>query len=99
MYVLLAYRDDNQSKGLAYLMSRGTVNNYIQRYMAEYPENSWEQLKSLVECEICWSKWLHHALTMLHKARQVKDESVQVYAERLYPLANDTFAKVDKVVV
>ena len=41
----------------------------------------------------------HHAFTMLHKARQTKSETVQVYAERLYPLANDAFAKVDKGVV
>ena len=41
----------------------------------------------------------HHAFTMLHKARQVKYESVQVYAERLYALANDAFAKADKAVV
>ena len=36
---------------------------------------------------------------MLHKARQVKNESVQVYAQRLYALANDAFTKVDKAVV
>ena len=35
---------------------------------------------------------------MLCKARQVKHESVQVYAERLYALANDSFAKVGKAV-
>ena len=36
---------------------------------------------------------------MLHEARQTKSESVHVYAERLYALANDAFAKVDKGVV
>ena len=36
---------------------------------------------------------------MLHKARQVKNEPVQVYAERLYALTNDAFTKVDKAVV
>ena len=36
---------------------------------------------------------------MLCKARQTKSETVQVYAERLYALANDAFAKVDKGVV
>ena len=38
----------------------------------------------------------HHGFTMLHKARQTRSETVQVYAERLYALANDAFAKVDK---
>ena len=37
--------------------------------------------------------------TMLCKARQVKHESVQVYAERLCDLVNDAFTKVDKAVV
>ena len=36
---------------------------------------------------------------MVHKARQIKNESVQVYAERLHVLANDAFVKVDKAVV
>ena len=40
-----------------------------------------------------------HAITMLCKAKAIKNESVQVYAERLYTLANDTFVKVDKAVV
>ena len=41
----------------------------------------------------------HHAFTMLCKARQVKHESVQVYAERLYAFANVAFAKVDEALV
>ena len=36
---------------------------------------------------------------MLQKARQVKPESIQVYTERLYSLANDAFTKVDIAVV
>ena len=36
---------------------------------------------------------------MLCKVRQAKHESVQVYAEQLSALANDTFTKVDKAVV
>ena len=36
---------------------------------------------------------------MLHKARQVNHESVQVYGERLYALANGAFTKGDKAVV
>ena len=42
---------------------------------------------------------LHHAFTMFHKGRQVKNESVQFYKEILYALANDAFTKVDKAVV
>ena len=38
-------------------------------------------------------------ITMLHKASQVKNKSVQVDAERLYAFTNDAFAKVDKAVL
>ena len=67
--------------------------------MAEYPENSWEQLKSDLNVKCVEVNDPHYAFTMLHKARQVKHESVQVYAERLYSLANDAFTTVDKAVV
>ena len=41
-YVLLQGGDGNQSKRLAYKTSMGSVSDDIQRYMVEYPGNSWE---------------------------------------------------------
>ena len=38
--MLLSGGYDNQSKRLDYQTSRGAVSDYIQRYIAEYPENS-----------------------------------------------------------
>ena len=64
-----------------------------------YPENSWEQLKSELNVRFAEVNDSHHAFTMFSKARQVQNESVQLYAERLYALTNDAFAKVDKAVV
>ena len=77
----------------------GAVSDYIQRCMAEYPENSWEQLKSELNVRYAEVNDSIHAFTMLCKARQVKHGSVQAYAERLYALANHAFTKVDKAVV
>ena len=37
-YVLLAGGDVTQSKRLAYQTTGGAVSDYIQRYMAKYPE-------------------------------------------------------------
>ena len=34
---------DNQSKRLPYQISRGAISDDIQRYMDEYPENSWAE--------------------------------------------------------
>ena len=39
-YMFLAGGDEYKSKRLAYQTSRGAISNFIQRYMAEYPEHS-----------------------------------------------------------
>ena len=98
-YVLLAGGDKNKSKRLAYQTSRGAVTDYIQRYMAECLENSWEKLKYELNVRFAEVNDLHHAFAMLCKARKVKNESVQVYTERLYALANHAFPKVNKTIV
>ena len=96
-FILLAGRDDDQTERLAHQTSRGAVSDYIQRYMTEHPNSSWEDLKSEFNirfAEVCDS---HHAFTMLHKARQTKSGTVQVYAERLYGIANDAFLRLIRV--
>ena len=67
----------------------GAFSDYIQRYMIEYPENSWEELKSELNARFNEVNDPHHAFAMLCKARQVKHESVQDYTERLYVFVND----------
>ena len=98
-YILLAGGDENQSKRLAYQTSRGAVSDYIHRYMTENPGSTWEELKSELSVRFAEVSDPHHAFTMLRKARQLKHETVQVYAERLYTLAHDAFTKLDKAVV
>ena len=66
--------------------------------MADYLENSWKQLKSVLNVRFAEVHDPHHTFTMLCKARQVKNESVQAYAESLYAMENNTFANVDKAV-
>ena len=95
-YILLADGDDDRTKRLAYHTSRGAVSDYFQRYMTEHPKSSWEDLKSELNTRFAEVNDCHHAFTMLHKVRQRKCETVQVYAERLYALANDAFANVHK---
>ena len=52
--------------------------------MTEHPNSSWEDLKPELNIRFAEVNDSHHALTMLHKARQTKIETVQVNAERLY---------------
>ena len=66
--------------------------------MTEHPNSLWDDLKSELNIRLAEVND-SHAFTMLHKARQRRSETVQVYAERLYALTNDAFAKVDKGVV
>ena len=76
-------------------MSQGAVSDDIQCYLTEHPDNTWEKLKG--ELNVCFAEVndQQHAFTMLHKAQQHKAETVQVYAERLYALAQDAFEKTN----
>ena len=60
--MLLAGEDGSQSKRLAYQTSRSAVSDYIQRYMAEYPEHGQEQLKSELNVRSAEVNDPHHAL-------------------------------------
>ena len=98
-YILLVGGDDDQTKRIAYQTSRGAVSDFIQRDMTEHPNIVWEDLKSELNIRFAEVNDSHHAFKMLHKARQTKSDTVQVYAERLYALGNDAFAKIEKGVV
>ena len=91
--------DDIQTKRLAYQTSRGAVSDNIQRYMTENPNSSGADLKSELNVRFADVNDSHHAFTMLCKARQSKNETIQIYAEKLYASANNAFAKMDKVIV
>ena len=87
---ILIARDKTTDKKAYYLNQQGAFRDYIQKYMADYPENSWKQLKSELNVIFAEVNYPHCAFTMLHKARQDKHESLQDHAERLYTLANDS---------
>ena len=78
----------------------GAVSDYIQRYMVEHTENSWEQLKS--ELNVRSAEADDPPSCFYHYVRQGKSYmyvSVQVCTMRVYTLANDAFAKTGKAVV
>ena len=63
-YILLAGGDDDQTKRLTYQTSRGAVSDYIQRYMTEHPNSSWEDLKSELNVRFAEVNDSHHVFTM-----------------------------------
>ena len=68
--------------------------------MTEHTNNTWEQLKGELNAHFAEvNDDQHHAVTMLHKGQWHKTETVQVYAERLYALAQDAFEKTDKALI
>ena len=81
-YLLLADGDDNQSKRLAYQTSGGAVSDDIQRNAVEYPENSWEQLKSELNGRSAVVNDSHHGFTLLHKVRKIKKMSLFRFMQR-----------------
>ena len=98
-YALLVGGDDNQIKNLAYQTSWDVYSYYIQCYITENPDSTWEELKSELSvrfAEVCDP---HHNLPLLHNTRQNKSETVHAYAERLHTLAHYTFMKLFKAVV
>ena len=80
-------------------MSQGSVSDYILCYMTEHPNNTWEQLKGELNLHFAEVNDQHNTFTMLCKARQHKTETVQVFAERLYALAQDAFEKTNKALI
>ena len=67
-YTLLSGGDGAKTKLLAYQMSQGAVSDYIQHYMTEHPNNTWEQLKG--ELNVCFAEVndQHYVFFMLCKA-------------------------------
>ena len=83
-YILLAGGNDIQSWRLAYQTSRGAVSDYIQRYMTENLNSSWADLKSELNVRFAEVNDSHHAFTMLHKARQSKNETSDLFRKVIY---------------
>ena len=67
------------------------MSDYLKRYMDENPAFDWNLVKSDLKAsfgEVVDSK---HALLLLTKVKQKPQETIQVYAERLFALGEDAF--------
>ena len=63
-------------------------------YITRSTDNTWEQLKSELSVRFIKVFDPHHSLSLLHKTRWSKSDTVHIYAERLY-----AFVKLNKEVV
>ena len=91
-YALLTNADGPQTKRIAYQASKGAVSDFIHRYIQANPNNTWDQLKNELAARFSEIQDSQHAFTMLRQTKQKSGETVQIYAERLFSLAQEAFA-------
>lgn len=90
-YALLTNLNDDRIKLVAYQSSRGSVSDFIQRYLNEHPANTWDDLKAELTSRFAEISDPQHAFMLLRKVKQKSDENVQLFAERLLTLAEEAF--------
>ena len=88
--------NDNQAKLLAFESSTGYVSEVIERHLKELERNgtveSWEEFKTVFKRKFADVTNPTYAMSMLRAAKQLKDESVALYAEQLISLAKEAYA-------
>ena len=90
-YASLTGLTDNRVKMVAYQSSWGAVSDFIQRYLHEYVDNNWGQLKTELTSRFAEILDPQYAFVLLRKIKQRPEENVQLYAERLPSLAEEAF--------
>ena len=91
-YALLTSADSDQTKRIAYQGSKGAVSDFIHRYITGNPTHNWDRLKGELAAHFSEIQDSQHAFTILCQTKQKPSETVQVYAERLFALAQEAFA-------
>ena len=76
---------------VAYQSSQGAVNDFNQRYIHDNVGNNWGQLKTELTSRFAEISDPQHAFFLLRKIKQIPEENVQLYAERLLSLAEKAF--------
>ena len=90
-YALLARLPDDQKRFIALQSSSGLVADFLQRYLNSHPGCKWDMLKQELSARFALVSDSMHALTLLGRIRQGRNENVQIFAERLLNLAQQAF--------
>lgn len=90
-YAMLTELGDDKKKLVAYQSSSGSVSDFIQRYLRENRNHTWEQLRTELSSRFAEITDPQHAFMLLRSVRQQPNENVQIYAERLLSLAQEAF--------
>ncbi|VDI78111.1 Hypothetical predicted protein, partial [Mytilus galloprovincialis] len=87
--------DRDRIKEIAFQTCKGACSDYIQRYLRDHQDTTWEQLKKELTSRFGEITDPQHASTLLRQLKQKGDESVQIYAENLLNLANEAYSDLD----
>ena len=90
-YALLTNADSAQTKCITYQASKGAVSDFIHHYITANPKNAWNQLTKELSARFSEIQDSQHAFTILRQTKQKPSETVQVYAKRLFALAQEAF--------
>jgi hypothetical protein len=81
----------NKRKLLAYRFSAGQVSEFIARQLTLHPDITWETLSEILQSHFGPITDKHLNFTRLRHVVQTKNESVQIFAERLFSLARESY--------
>ena len=90
-YVVLTGLERQDGKAIAYQRSTGVVSDFVGRHIQNQGEETWEYLKAQLKARSGEISDPHHAFALLQKCKQKKGETVALFAERLYGLAEEAF--------
>jgi predicted RNA-binding Zn-ribbon protein involved in translation (DUF1610 family) len=90
-YGVLADLTDISKRHIALLTSRGSVSDFVQRYISENAAGTWEAFKRELTSRFADITDQQHAFLLLSRTRQEKDENVQLFAERLLTIASEAY--------
>ena len=91
-YALLTNADGAQTKHIAYQTFKGAVSDFIHCYITANPNSTWNQLTNELSARFSEIQDSQHAFTLFKQTKLKLHETVQVYAERLFALAQEAFA-------
>lgn len=90
-YATLTGMDAGRIKLIAYQSSSGPVSDYLKRYLSTHQQSNWDQVKNELRLRFGEIVDAQHAMLLLKKIKQKKDENIQVYAERMLCTGEDAF--------
>ena len=86
---------DEAKFGALYLTARKNVSDFLSRYFKDNNNPTWENITKSLLTHFSAVTDPSHALDLLQKIKQGKDESLIAYSERIHELAQNAYSDAD----